>query len=492
MTHDTVDILVVDDVPQNLVAIEAILSAEDYRIVRAGSGAAALLAILEHDFAAILIDVVMPGMNGFEVVDLVKRRDRSRHTPILFLSAEGEKLDFVYRAYSVGGVDYLSKPLDPAVLRAKVAIFADLFRKDRRIREQEAALRLAEQRLYEQRYRNLAEAIPQIVWTAGPDGTVTYLNRRWYEYTGFVQGSDAPLWSSAIASEDVGAVTTSWRAGLASGQTFETECRLLRHDGALRWHLCRAVPEHDEDGAIVAWLGTFTDCDDLKLAVQARDEFLSIASHELRTPLTTLQLQLDSLARDLDSTSRSRKLEVCVRQGRRLVALVDRLFDFSRITRGTLTLQREPFDLAQAARDVVERLTDIAARAGVMVHVDSAAAVTGHWDRLRVEQVIENLVSNALKYAPDRPITVAVQAGAGIARLTVTDGGPGITPDELPRIFGPFHRSSATASYAGLGLGLYIAREIAHAHGGRLEAASRAGEGTTFTLELPRMDASSA
>jgi CheY-like chemotaxis protein len=185
---DPVDILVVDDLPENLLALEAILAQEDYRLVRATSGPEALRAILEQDFAVILIDVVMPGMDGFDVVDLVKRRERSRHTPIIFLTAAGTKLDFIYRGYSVGAVDYLLKPIDPDVLRAKVAIFAELFRKDRRIREQGEALR-----------RNLAEAIPQIVWTAGGDGTITYFNRRWCEYTGHAAGAD---WKAAIAPDD--------------------------------------------------------------------------------------------------------------------------------------------------------------------------------------------------------------------------------------------------------------------------------------------------
>ena len=473
-----VDILLVDDRPENLLAIEAVLGSEPYRLVRATSGHEALRQILETDFAAILIDVLMPGMDGFEVAEIIKQRERSRHTPIIFLTAGGCSMDFIYRAYSVGAVDYLTKPIDPDVLRAKVRVFVDLFRKDRCIREQAEALN-------EQRYRNLADAIPQIVWTASPGGAMTYFNRRWQEYTG--QSADAARghgWVEAIAAEDAERCAAGWYDGIARREVFELEARVRRRDEAVRWHLCRAVPEYGDGGRLVAWLGTFTDCDDLKRAwetseraVHARDEFLSIASHELRTPLTTLQLRLRSLSKDGGG-----KVESCLRQSTRLVTLIESLFDFSRIGKGKLELKRERFDLADAARDTVERLAELAR---VPLRIEADGAVAGCWDRLRVEQVIENLLSNAIKYGANGPITVAVRPGDGVARITVTDRGPGIASEDLPRIFGAFERASSTVSYAGMGLGLFIAREYTAAHGGTISATSTPGAGTTFTVELP-------
>jgi PAS domain S-box-containing protein len=490
---DDVDILIVDDRPENLVTIEAVLGDENYRFVRANSGPEALLRILEHDFAVILIDVLMPGMDGFEVAQMVKRRERSSHVPIIFLSAEAADMSFIYRGYSVGAVDYLAKPLDPDVLRAKVAIFAELARKDRRIREQTEALRLAN----EQRYRNLAEAIPEIVWTADANGEITYFNARWYEYTGWAHDrAIGSGWQAALDPGDAQRVTNAWRAGLEHRHVFELETRLLRRDGASRWHLCRAVPELAE-GQIVAWLGTFTDCDELKRgrddaeqAVRARDEFLSIASHELRTPLSTLQLRLNSLKQELAQAPATepapRNLEACLRQSRRLVTLVEGVFDFSRITGGKLQLERERFDLREAARDAVERLADLAARAGATIRVEAAAAVEGCWDRVRIEQVIENLVGNAIKYAANAPVVVAVSVSPAMATLAVTDHGPGIASADLSRIFEAFERGSSPVSYGGLGLGLYIARAYVAAHHGTIAVASQPGAGTTFTVQLPR------
>jgi PAS domain S-box-containing protein len=488
-----VDILIVDDRLDNLLVIEAILSSEDYRLVRATSGPDALLRILEHDFAVILIDVLMPGMDGFEVAQLVKSRERSRHTPIIFLSAEASEMAFISRGYSLGAVDYLAKPLDADVLRAKVGIFAELHRKERRIREQAEALRVAN----EQRYRNLAEAIPEIVWTADARGEITYFNARWYEYTG--HGHHEALghgWHAALDRDGAESVTHMWREGLERRAVFELECRLTRHDGASRWHLCRAVPELADD-RIVAWLGTFTDCDELKRgrdaaeqAVRARDEFLSIASHELRTPLTTLQLRLSSLSQDLRSAnvadSTVHKLDVCLRQGRRLATLVESVFDFSRMTGGRLELERVHFDLAAAARDASERLADLAARAGASVRVEADGVVEGCWDRVRIEQVIENLVGNAIKYAANAPIVITVASRGDTATLAVTDHGPGIAAADRSRIFDAFERASSPVSYGGLGLGLYIARAYVVAHDGTITVASQPGAGTTFTVELPR------
>lgn len=504
---EPVALLIVDDRPQDLLAITAVLEPAGYTLVTAVTGADALRRLLERDFAAILLDVMLPDLQGFEVARIIKQRPRSRHTPIVFLTANGDDVAMIYRGYQVGAVDYLAKPIDPDILRAKIATFAELFRKDRRIKQQAEALRAADRRERElelaalqvasqRRYRNFAEAVPQMVWTADPGGAATYFNHRWYDFTGqSPEGAAGAGWLDAVHPSEVEGCRTRWADARAAGRVLELECRLRRRDGAYLWHLCRTVPERGEDGAIVAWLGTFTDFDERRrafdeaqAAIAARDEFLSIASHELRTPLMTLQLRLQTLDSVVGaSDERARALVgTAARQATRLMSLVTGLLDVSRITSGHLTLSRERFDLADATREVVERFREAAAEAGCTLALGRLDPVSGDWDRLRVEQVVTNLISNAVKYAAGAPVEIAVHADGDTAALMVRDHGPGIASGEAIRIFERFERGGAAAHLGGLGLGLYIAREIMAAHGGGLRVTATPGGGATFWCELPR------
>ncbi|ABS25926.1 CHASE domain-containing protein [Anaeromyxobacter sp. Fw109-5] len=224
-------------------------------------------------------------------------------------------------------------------------------------------------------------------------------------------------------------------------------------------------------------------------AIRERDEFLSIASHELRTPLTSLALQSESLrarATRLGVEDVARKAEVIRRNVDRLARLVASLLDLSRITAGRLELEIESFDLAELARDVVGRFEDEARRAGCELVLSAPEPVPGSWDRLRLDQVLTNLVSNAIKYGPNQPVEVRVEGHGERAIASVRDRGIGISPEDQARIFGRFERAVSKRSYGGFGLGLWIVREIVESLGGTVRVESAPGEGATFTVELPR------
>jgi signal transduction histidine kinase len=222
-------------------------------------------------------------------------------------------------------------------------------------------------------------------------------------------------------------------------------------------------------------------------AVRLRDEFLSIASHDLKTPLTTLQIELQLLEqrRALLDEKELKRLDRAVRSAARLGALVDSLLDVSRIAAGQLVLQREPIDLAQVLALLVDSFQGVAARAGCTLTLETPRPVRGTWDRLRLEQVVTNLIANALKYGARGPVKVSLASENGAAVIEVSDLGPGIPEDALDRIFTRFERAAPARHYGGLGLGLYVSREIVRAEGGTIAARNLAGGGACFTVRLP-------
>ncbi|MFY0562989.1 MASE1 domain-containing protein [Archangium lansingense] len=224
-------------------------------------------------------------------------------------------------------------------------------------------------------------------------------------------------------------------------------------------------------------------------AVHIRDEFITVAAHELRTPLTALKLQLQSLQRPLrqspDAEPLLARLHSVSRQVSRLGRLVESLLDVGRLNTGRLQLEREPLELGGLVQDVVERFSEDLGRAGCAVSLSLQPHVTGLWDRNRLEQALSHLLGNAVKFGAGRPIGIQVEQGGDMARLIVEDQGIGVSPEALGRIFGRFERAVPSREYGGLGLGLFLTRQIVEAHGGTIQVTSQPGEGATFVLELP-------
>jgi signal transduction histidine kinase len=225
----------------------------------------------------------------------------------------------------------------------------------------------------------------------------------------------------------------------------------------------------------------------LERAVRVRQDFLSIAGHELKTPLTALLLVQHALDRTLSQEADAKvagRWRSLLRQTRRLGMLVDQLLDVSRLSAGKLILEEEPLDLVDVVRDVVTHFP----RETAPILVEAPAPVPGRWDPLRLEQVITNLVSNAVKYGEGRPVTVRIESDGGTAILGVRDQGIGIAPGALTRIFDRFERATPVRNATGLGLGLWIVRQIVEAMGGTVGVESKLGKGSTFTVRLPRAD----
>ncbi|MFY3743983.1 ATP-binding protein [Anaeromyxobacter sp. Red801] len=364
--------------------------------------------------------------------------------------------------------------------------FAERAARERAVRESEA------------RFRTLVETIPQLVFTLAPDGTPDFHSPQFEAYTGL--DNEAILaagWAAQFHPDDRARARADWEAGFAARRTVCGEYRLRGRDGGYRWFLVSAVPLRAADGRVVKWFGTFTDIEAQKEverhkseAIAARDVFLSVASHELKTPVTAALLQaqqaLRSLDRDPPDAGRARgQVAAAAGSVERLGRLVEALLDVSRLATGRTALERRRYDLSDAVRQAAARLAEPAARAGSALELEVEPDVACEGDRLRIEQVLTNLASNALKYGAGRPVTIALRREGGRAVLRVRDRGIGIPPADLERIFGRFERAHEARHYGGLGLGLWIAREIVEASGGTICAESAPGEGATFTVSLP-------
>ncbi|ABS26344.1 ATP-binding protein [Anaeromyxobacter sp. Fw109-5] len=276
-------------------------------------------------------------------------------------------------------------------------------------------------------------------------------------------------------------------AARSGARARDVEFEIVFDDGTRRTLLGNAEPLFDDQGRSRGAVSAFVDVTKLSEAVRTRDAFLSMASHELKTPITSLQLQVGSLLRAREGVPApvAKAADATRRQVVRLTSLVNTLLDVSRLNEGRLQLEIEPVDLSALVSEVASRFVAETERSESRIRVDAAEAVCGRWDRLRLEQVLTNLLSNALKYGEGKPVSVRVQSDGATARLAVVDHGIGIAPSEQRRIFERFERGPATRGYGGFGLGLWITREIVSALGGTIHVESAPGAGSTFRVELP-------
>jgi PAS domain S-box-containing protein len=354
----------------------------------------------------------------------------------------------------------------------------------------------------ESRFRHMADAAPVLLWMSGPDSLCTFFNQSWLDFTGRTLAQEWGVgWAEGIHFEDFQRCMDTYVAAFGNRGVLEMEYRLRRRDGEYRWVLDSGVPRYLPDGTFAGYIGSCIDITEkrqieaeLRKAVRDRDDFLSIAAHELRTPLTTLQLEVENLQRNLPkwttdnsaNTGRiSRSVEATAGQAARLIRLVEELLDMSRLATGQLRLQVGAVDLGELVKDVVLRFKPALERAECTVDVRIEDTVVGCWDRLRLEQIANNLLANAVKYGAGKPIAIQLTQCGNEAVLVMRDLGIGIAKDDHARIFHRFERAVSAVNYGGFGLGLWITQEITRAHGGSIEVESALGEGATFTVRLP-------
>ncbi|MES2525431.1 MAG: hybrid sensor histidine kinase/response regulator [Bdellovibrionota bacterium] len=371
-------ILLVDDLEENLLALKSLLSSEDADILTAKSGEAALELMLTQEFALALLDVQMPGMDGFELAEIMRSTEKTRSIPIIFVTAAGNDIQRVFQGYESGAVDFLHKPLFPKIVLSKVKVFLAL----------------------EKQRKQLEEKLIKIQ---------------------------------------------------------ETE-------------------------------------KSLQTALKTRDEFLSICSHELNTPLTSLKMHLQIMSKREEkygaevafSQENVHKFLSNTEKGvERIIHLVNDMLDISRVSTGRLSLHVEDVDFSKLTAETIDRHMPFLSMSNCELTLKIQPNIMVKIDRFRIEQVITNLITNAAKYASECPVQVTLKTQDNKAVLIVADKGPGISEENQKKIFERFERVDSNATVGGLGLGLYISKEIVELHKGQIFVRSQKGQGAEFIVELP-------
>ncbi len=424
------DILVVDDNPSNLLAIQTALENTGCRVVKAHSGPEALRCLLRQDFALILLDVQMPTMDGFQTARLIRERKRSRATPIIFVTAYGREEGEVMQAYALGAVDFLFKPIVPDVLRAKAAVFLELERRTPEVARQSALLREHERRQHQ----------------------------------------------AALEEE-----RRRWEAEVLRRQ-MEEERRIAAETARKADELARTVAEKER----VQQQLTLSN-QQLAEADRRKDEFLAVLAHELRNPLAPIVTSLELLRLRLPTEDHSvaRVRDTMDRQVMHLSRLVDDLLDVSRISSGKIELRKENTELSEIIRQAVNTSQPLITKRKQELEVSlSETPIFMDADSVRLTQVVSNLLNNASRYTDiGGKLRLLVERDAGDVCIRVCDNGRGIPSELLPKIFEMFVQENKGGG--GLGLGLTLVKRLVELHNGSVEAKSDgAGKGSEFIVRL--------
>ncbi len=654
-----INVLIVDDEPNNLTVLETVLDEPGYRLVRATSADGALLALVADEFALLILDVSMPGMSGLELAKLIKKRKRTAGVPIIFLTAFYNEDQHALDGYETGAVDYLHKPVNAQVLRSKVAVFAELYRKTRQVeqanralreevaerRKVEEELRLLNERLEErvnertealreheirlrnaadaarltyveidarngqlqaadnfmavmgyawpennkdgllkgedlflshvapvdrahvaaalrefapgqpvasfdyqilgddgierwieskwfvhaaadgtarnsfltnldvtarktaeqelrrseERFRQLADSMPQMVWTASLDGSIDYYNARWRSFAAFSESrnGDISKWADILHPEDAERCYEHWRSSISSGDEFHIEYRLWdqRHQHYC-WHLGRALLISDEGRNALKWIGTCTDIDkqkrseeDLRRVNSTLEQFAFAASHDLQEPLRNVALFTELLRQhygdNLDEQGHM-FMQTIVSGAQRMTQLVRDLLAYTHVL-GADENHAGPVNMESVFARVLENLDRAVQESDATITHDVLPVV--YIQEIHVEQLLQNLIGNAIKYrrddeAPKVHVTVSSQENQW--HFIVSDNGIGIAPEFHAQVFGMFKRLHPTsAKYAGTGMGLAICQKIVETCRGKIWLESTPGGGSQFHFTLP-------
>ena len=525
--NSPVKVLLVDDLPENLFALEVILSNENYLCVKANSGNEALKILLhQQDFAIILIDVQMPMMDGFETVELIRQIEKLKHVPIIFLTASMDNSQQIFKGYQAGAVDYMIKPLSPEILKAKVAVFVDLHKKNQELLVQAEQLKklntdLTAQKLLSEYSLSLIEASHDPLFAISPEGKITDMNNASVKVIGIAR-------KKLIGTDFFDYFTEPQKAREVYQKVFEKGSvadspLILRHkkgklidvlfNGSVYKDdkenvlgvviVARDVTEQKRiateliEAKIFAELATEI-AEEAKInaenAVKTKQQFLSNMSHEIRTPMNAI-IGFTKVVMRSDLTVKQKEYLNAIKiSGDALIVLINDILDLAKVDSGKMTFEKTPFKMKSSIAAMLHLFeTKIQEKNLKLVkEYDSKIPNVLVGDPVRLHQIILNLVSNAVKFTSKGKITVSVDLlneddDTVILKFAVTDTGIGISNEKIATIFENFQQATSETSrlYGGTGLGLAIAKQLIEPQGGNIQVKSTINEGSTFSFTLP-------
>lgn len=517
-------ILIVDDIDANLIALKKTLEVHGLNVEVANSGEEALKKILKTDYSLIILDVQMPGMDGFEVAEILAQSNRTKDIPVLFLSAISKEKKYISRGYASGAVDYITKPVDPDLLILKVKSFLKISEQQRdlkRIQEMlstEIEIRKAAQDKLSSEMQQLQfvlESLPQMAFVLCNEGTIEYVNQQWFDYS-----NDKMTFPKRHPDDEK--IWDKWKASLKKGKQFTSEIRLQELKSSNFCYFMMKVAPIQSAGIITKWVGTFTDIHQQKTAneqleslVQERTKELILKNEDLEFSNTELQQFAWVVSHDLKEPIR--KIEMIVKMvkdrfiekdspavdyidraensARRMRLLIDDLLVYSRLS---AAVSLEETDLNMVMKEVLDDLDSEVHPKQPTITISKLPIIPGIPSQLR--QVFQNLIGNALKFTkPGIPPIISVtwtqiadksidspedQKGK-FCKIIVKDNGIGFDESLLHKIFIIFQSLNNRKLYEGTGIGLAIAKKIIEKHNGIITAKSKVDEGASFIVILP-------
>jgi PAS domain S-box-containing protein len=513
--NDQANILLVDDRPGNLLAMEAVLEPLEQNLVRAYSGVEALSKAEQMEFAVVLLDIQMPGLDGFETA-MRLRATGIQTVPIIFLTAAELSDSAVARGYEEGASDVIQKPYKPEVLRSKVRVFVELYFSKKHVEKQADQIRRAHDALRQSRdyYKKLFDNFPALVWTSDVDGKRDFFNETWLEFTG--QSLEREInngWLEGIHPDDRERCSKVYNSATEKREPFQVEYRLRHNSGRYRTIIGSGSPYYDQEGVFAGYVGSCYDITarkeaeeevrklnaeletrvadrtaELESTVHELESFSYSISHDLRTPLRSInayaRLLLDEEMDQLKETSR-RYLTLIFQGAVTMGNLIDGLLAFSRL--GRHAIQKQWFGMDALMTEVQNELMFDLDHRKVEFHFADLGKVYG--DKMLIKQVVANLISNALKFSANREVATIEMRQVlkdECDVLLVKDNGIGFDMKYADKLFRVFERLHRQDEFEGSGVGLAIAHRIVTRHGGEIWFDSKKGDGAIFYFSLPR------